>query len=297
MAVETMREETRLHVAESKISWGAIFGGAVAALGIWILLTTFGMALGFSTVNPERVSSLHASGIFTGIWSLISPLVALFAGGVVAGRSAGATTRLGGATHGVVMWGLTTLAGVYLVTSLLGMVARGAVDVGKAAVQAGGAAVSQAASGMGLNADDALAPINQRLQAEGKPAVTADQLKAAVQQVVQGAAQTGKVDREQLVSAIAQQTNLSRADAEEVAGRVEGQLSSAKDTAGQVGERVQTGALQAVDTTGKALWGVFGALLLGMVSAVLGATLGVSRRHDSLIRERSVVRRPGEVAP
>src|SRR5687767_1869145 len=93
-----------------KISWGAIFGGAVAALGIWALLYAFGLALGLSAVDPNDPGSIRGSSIFTGIWSILSPLIALFVGGMVAGHSAGIMTRLGGGLHGLVMWGVTTLA-------------------------------------------------------------------------------------------------------------------------------------------------------------------------------------------
>src|SRR4051812_11214016 len=100
-----------------RLSWSAIFGGTVAALGIWILLYSFGIAIGLSAIDPNQARSLKGSGIFTGLWSLIAPLIALFVGGLVAGRGAGSVTRVGGGTHGLVMWGLTTLAGVFLVMS------------------------------------------------------------------------------------------------------------------------------------------------------------------------------------
>ena len=40
-----------------------------------------GLALGLSAVNPEATNSLRGTGIFTGIWSLVIPLIALFLGG------------------------------------------------------------------------------------------------------------------------------------------------------------------------------------------------------------------------
>jgi hypothetical protein len=35
-----------------KLSWGAIFGGTLVALGVWILLYALGLALGLSSVDP-----------------------------------------------------------------------------------------------------------------------------------------------------------------------------------------------------------------------------------------------------
>src|SRR5262245_58582769 len=101
-----------------RISWGALFAGAVASLGVLILLYALGMALGLSTVNPDQRDTLRASGIFTGVWGLITPLIALFVGGWVAGRSVGPTSRLGGGLHGLLVWSLTAFAGAWLVATL-----------------------------------------------------------------------------------------------------------------------------------------------------------------------------------
>ncbi|NMO21357.1 hypothetical protein HPC49_00930 [Pyxidicoccus fallax] len=273
-----------------KLSWGAILGGAFVALGMWILLYSLGLALGLSSVDPGNPGSARSAGIGTGIWSLIAPLIALFVGGFVAARTAGVVDKGGGAMHGVVLWGLTTLAGTILMgmalTSLLGTVFRTTSSV----VGAAGSAVvgaapqgGQAAQAFGLDANDALAPINQRLQKEGMPPITADQLQASVRDVVNTAVRTGNLDRNLLVTSIAENTKLSRQDAEEVATRIEQQFNQTRgevgQKVGQIGQQVQQGALQAADTTGRVFWGIFGALLLGLVSSILGATLGVSRRQ------------------
>lgn len=113
------------------ISWGALFAGAAAALGMWVLLYALGLALGLSTVDPKDTDTLRATGVFTGIWGLATPLVALFIGGLVAGRSAGPLSRGGGAIHGLVVWSLTALAGIYLVVNLFGSALGSAVAVGK----------------------------------------------------------------------------------------------------------------------------------------------------------------------
>jgi hypothetical protein len=272
-----------------KISWGAIFGGTFVALGVWILLYSLGLALGLSSVDPNDPGSAKSAGIGTGIWSLIAPLIALFAGGLVASRTAGVMDKMGGALHGAVLWGLTTLVGVIVMGMALSSLLGAVFSVGKSAVGATGAAISGAASqggqagniarSFGLNAEDALAPINQRLQQEGKPAITADQLQAATKDVLNTAIQQGRLDRELLVSSISQNTALSRQDAEDLAGRIETQWNQAQGQVAQLGQQAQQGALKAADTTGRVFWGVFFALLLGLASAILGATLGVSKRQ------------------
>ncbi len=266
-----------------KLSWGAIFGGAFVAMGLWILLYSLGLALGLSSVDPNNPSSVRAAGIGTGIWSIIAPLIALFCGGFVAARTAGRLDKGGGALHGAVMWGLTTLVSFALMGMLLSTVVGTILRAGGAVVGATGSAVAsggaQAAQTFGLDANDALGPINQRLQAEGKPTVTAAQLQAATSDVLSTALRTGNLDREVLITSIADNTRLSRQDATEIADRVNMQFTAFRGKVGQVGEQVQQGALRAAEPTSRVFWGIFGALLLGLISAVLGATVGVSRRQ------------------
>jgi hypothetical protein len=269
-------------VVQERISWGAILGGAVTAIAVGTLLHSLGFALGLSAIDPSNPSSFRASSIFTGVWSLVTAFLALFAGGMVAARVAGVATRTAGAIHGLVMWGLTTIVGAFLVFNVLTHAVSGAAAVGKTAIEGGAAAAGEAGgitSALGINFDDLLAPVNQRLQAEGKPKVTASQLEAASKDVVQTAVRQGHLDRETLISSIAAKTNLSRADATDLATRVESALGQTRGAASDAANSLQTGALRAAESTGKAFWGVFGALLIGMVSAVAGASLGVRRQR------------------
>jgi hypothetical protein len=277
----------------ARISWGAILAGAVAALGVWLMLYALGLALGLSSLDPNDPNTLKSSGAFTGIWSLITPLVALFVGGMVAGRGAGIVTKLGGAIHGLVVWGLTALAGGWLLMNLVTTLVGGVAAVGRTAVQAGtgvavGAAqntdqVGKVAESFGLDIDDALRPINQRLQAEGKPTIKVEELRAAANDVVQQGWRQGRIDRALLINSIAKNTALSRSDADQMAGRIETQFNAARANVGDrlsgAAQSMRTGALQAAETTGKAFWGIFGALLLGLISSIVGATAGVSKRQ------------------
>jgi hypothetical protein len=297
--VDERLEDDRLLPALPRISWGAILGGTFAALGIWTLMYAFGLAVGMSSVDPNDPGSLKGSGVFAGIWGLVAPLIALFVGGFVAGRLAGVFTRGHGAIHGLIMWGLATVAGIYLVVMTLSSLVAGA---GRLAGSAAGAGLAGLGSGAmeQLDWNDALAPVNQRLRAQGKPALTADQVKDTAQDTVRAAMRGGRVDRNALESSLAQNTALSRADVQEISGRIETQVDEAK-------RKATMGALEATDATGKAFWGVFGALALGLVSALVGGALGVarpgSRRGDhrpraaSLPRARPAVPRAPEAHP
>ena len=256
-----------------KFSWGSVFAGMVAALGVWILLYAFGLALGLSTVNPDAPSSVRGSGIFTGVWSLIVPLIALFVGGMVAGRGAGPVTRGEGAIHGLIVWGLTTVVGLWMVVSLFGSIVSGAGKLGQSAMQAGGQLIPGAMPKGDLQIDEKLlAPVNERLRAEGKSEITGQQVQTSITEVARNAASGGKLDRQALADSLARNTGLSQQDVDELSGRLEAQLSQTKD-------QVQTTALKAADATGKVFWGVFGALFLGLVAAMLGGFAGAPKRQ------------------
>jgi hypothetical protein len=285
--------------ARPRISWGAVFAGAFSAIGLWLLLYALGLALGLSTVDPNNPGSVRGLGIFTGAWSAIAPLLALFIGGLVAGRLAGVFARGYGALHGLVMWGLVSVAGAYLVMAVASLAVAGVASVGKTVVQAGGAAVKNvagagvgAAREFGIDWDDALGPINRRLAAEGKPTVSAGELQAAARDAAQGAVRSGRFDRAAFEESLAQNTALSRADVQALSQRIQAQvedtMSELKARARGVAETARTDALKAAEKTGKAFWGVFAALLLGLVAAIVGGMLGVPR----LLPQARTVRGP-----
>lgn len=68
--VEDTAIVTRDTVARPRVSWGAVFAGTVTAIGLWMLLYAFGLAIGVSTLNVQNAGSAKATGIFTGVWGL-----------------------------------------------------------------------------------------------------------------------------------------------------------------------------------------------------------------------------------
>src|SRR5581483_5346122 len=233
------------------LRWGAIFGDTAAALATWLLLYVLGLAIGFSSINQADLGSLKSLGLFSGLWSVIAPLPALFVGGFVVSRGAGATDRTTGALHGTVVWALSILGATWLVVNLLTGLVGGAFSAAKSTAQTAGQGVAGAAQAVGggaanaaggaanagqgaggaagdlakqfqLNPDDALRTVNARLQAAGKPTINPDQLQAAVKQALQSAVQQRSFDRQAFVKALEDNHLATGADADEIAGRVEG---------------------------------------------------------------------------
>src|SRR5688572_29848019 len=70
-----------------RVSWGAAMAGAVVASAVWLLLHLLAVGAGLSAPASDA-GTLESIGVGTGAWSLVAPAVALFAGGLVAGRLA-----------------------------------------------------------------------------------------------------------------------------------------------------------------------------------------------------------------
>jgi hypothetical protein len=260
------------------MSWGAVFAGGVLALGIWLLLYVLGLGIGLVVIDPSKPGSLRGAGMTTGIWSIIVPLVAMFVGGLAAAKVGGAMTRTAAVIHGAVLWSLATLASVAVLASVLGGLVGGAARLGGAAASAAGDVAAKVApdamSSAAIDTDDLLGPVNQRLQAAGKPPITADQLGNAAQSAMKTAVREGRLDRSVLERSLASTTALSRQDVRDVAQTIEQRYDQQVT---DLGNRAEHTALQAAETTGKGLLGAFFAMLLGLLAAIGGSLVGISR--------------------
>lgn len=111
--------ETILDRRQPALRWSAVFAGAAVAVALWVLLQLIGMGAGLAAVDLDDYGSLRNAGIGTTIASMFAPLVALFAGGLVAGRLAATLDPKVGAMHGFVTWAIAALAGVAAVAWLV----------------------------------------------------------------------------------------------------------------------------------------------------------------------------------
>lgn len=272
------------------VRWGALFAGAFVAVGVWGLLHMLGMSSGLISVDPEEASSLRGAGIGTGIWSLIAPIIALFVGGLATGRLAGPLSKLTGAIYGAVMWSLATIASLLILSTTVGAVVGGAVSVGgQVASAAAGAGVEMmndiSLNELGLSSQDLLMPVNQRLEAAGKPTITAENLNAAVRDALRTSIREGEIDRQTFTDALARNTALSQSDAAALAATVEQRVQMRADQLRMIGQTAQREALEAAEATGKALLGLFFSLLLALGAAVLGSMLAVRHEQKRLLNE------------
>lgn len=126
-------------VIASPIGWSTIFAAAVIAAAVWFVLHMLGVGVGLVAIDTADPSSLRGVGIGTGVWSLIAPIIALFIGGLVAGRVAPTINTLNAVIHGAVVWALTVLASIIVMAMVVGALLRGVGKVGGTTADMAGA--------------------------------------------------------------------------------------------------------------------------------------------------------------
>lgn len=134
----TKQQQQSIIILDHRLSWSAIFAGAIISLGIAVLLNLLGLALGFNVfkVDSDLLANLGTGSI---IWLIASTIIATFVGGWIAGRLAEITLNIEGILHGLAVWALITLITLLLLTttagslinSTLSMVEKSLTAVGK----------------------------------------------------------------------------------------------------------------------------------------------------------------------
>jgi hypothetical protein len=272
---------------------GAIFGGAFVGLAIWMTLEALWLGIGFGSLVGGASGRSFSIGtlIFTGL----APIIALFVGGMVAARMSGPLGRGGAAVHGLVVWALGAMAAFLVTTSLVRAARGGALQVSTAAAgvaaQGVGSAVRTGIAGVaGVSSDQVLGIVNQRLAAQGKPAVTKDQMDRTIRDIVATAAREGRLDREMIADKLAANTALSRADVSDLSQQLNEQLQRGQSALQQgmssIGATLQQAGKKAEDSIAKSRFWGFAALVLWAIAAVGGALLGGSRVQRRVERAR-----------
>jgi hypothetical protein len=246
-----------------KVSWGGIFGGVLVAIGLLLLLAALGVAIGISAAQPGETEA-STLGIGAGIWAGVSLLVALFVGGMVATRIGAISDGATGFFEGALVWVVSILLMVYFASSGVSMLAGGAFQmVGGAAQAIGGAVQAQGSVDVSGSVDQ----IVQRL----KDPKTAQQI-ASVTGMPQSEVQATLSETAQRVEN--NRDKPAQAAAEAKAGMA--QLMDKAKSSGALEQKAEEVKPQAT----RAAWITFGALVLSLLAAVLGAMSGRRRPEE-----------------
>lgn len=103
-------------MARDRIRWGAIWGGLLAAVGTFLILSTAAIAIGALAVDADI--GIQAGTVSAWVSAIIA-LVAFLVGGLVAGWTAGIVGPMFGALNGFLVWALGV--GVLLILTAFGL--------------------------------------------------------------------------------------------------------------------------------------------------------------------------------
>ncbi len=271
-----------------RTSWSAVIAGAVIASALQLLLNLLGLAVGLWSLE---VDSPHAIGFGAGIWWLASALVSLYVGGWAAGHLAGIPRPFDGAIHGVLVWGLGSLAMVWIVSTTVGAVLGGATSIlSRTAEQAGSmlqeiapetAQVAQtAASAAGLPAGELATELGKSFTGKNAAQTTRE-----LQQLLAGAVRQDVQSpefRQQLVSFLTTRGELSQAEARRMADTAITRMVEARQNLQATGDRLEAATEAAARTGGTTAFWAFLALLAGGVAAAIGGRTGAPHHLDTL---------------
>jgi len=281
------------------ICWGAILAGTVAAIGIHLLLTALGVGAGLAAFSPltdsDPIENFSIGAAI--VWSVCA-LVALAFGGFIAGRFSGCPHR--GFSHGIIVWSLTLIITLLLVSMGTGMVlggalkvlgqslgigaqaaAAGATDVAKEGVKRGGdqlaSFIDEAAQSVPTNAAPKAATRARRevgfavtkLFAPGNDVPSPENRRATIKALVE-VAQVSEVDATRMVDDWTTSYRNLVADLETI-------KTAADKKARELADRA------ARNLSSAATWSFF-ALLLGLVATAFGGRYGAecALRHSRL---------------
>ncbi len=157
----------------SLVDWPAIFAGGVVAAGVATIFTTFGAAIGMATVSPyDGTGSATLALIAAGLWIMWTTVSSVMVGGYIAGRM---RRRVGGANadavsvrdgiHGLAVWGIAILLGIWLVGAATDTATKAATDMVPVVTQAV-TGTDTAANTTATTAPDAVTVAPQMTKAE-----------------------------------------------------------------------------------------------------------------------------------
>lgn len=278
--------------ARSRIAWSAIFAGVVLVFAVELLLNSLGAGIGLGMIQPASGDTPNPGsfGTGTGIWVVLSTILAFLFSGYIASRLAGAPSHFDGLLHGLVVWGVTLLLALYLLGSAVGGLIGGAFHLagGAASLAGQGAAAAgpQVASAAGISTD----VIQDQLQGYMGPSVTdpdqmspQDAQKAMAKDVPNLAAggDRAAAARSRIIPIIAAQQHVSD---EEAARRFDAGQARFNQEREVATVKAKQAAQASASAASKASYLTFAALLIGAVASSVGGLLAAPRQGVTATR-------------
>ncbi|AEG91334.1 hypothetical protein [Ramlibacter tataouinensis] len=244
----------------SRIAWSGVWSGLLVAVGVFLLLSVLGLAIGISAadVGPAEDGNAKTLGVGAAIWSGLTLLVSLFIGGMVATRTGMVYDRTSGMIEGVLVWVLAILLLIYLASSGIGMLTSGVLGALGGVTRSATSTVAGA-----VNAGDLSSGNVEQITARLKDPKTA--------QVVAAATGMTQAETQSTLSGIAQRVEAARNDPAQAMAEAR---KGADEIAAKAAARAEQAAAKAQPYASATMWTTLLALVLGLAAAVSGAVAG-----------------------
>jgi hypothetical protein len=161
-----------------RISWGAVIAGVILSLIVYLIMSVLGTAIGASLLAPmSQPNPGRVFGFGSGVWVIVTTVLAVFVGSYFAGRCAPVLGWL----HGLLAWAVMTLLLLYGMTSIIGGAVSVAGNVAAATANVGAAASGQGNQATGSLADSAKQQAQAVLDGAASATASADAQQDAMQ--------------------------------------------------------------------------------------------------------------------
>ena len=233
-----------------------------------------GVGIGVATLDPGTGDNPAVStfSVVTGVWYVLSGIIAAFAGGYIAARMSGKTVATTGALHGLTTWAFTTLLVLYLLSTAVGGIVGGAFNGITSAVGGLGQTVAQTAAPI-IAETNPLDAIENQVRASGNdPEALNAAATNAIRALVTGDEADADEARGQAAQALATARGIPLDQAQQQVAQMEERYHQTVDQAQRVATETADTAASVV-SIGALL--AFVALVLGAVAGWLGGRSGV----------------------
>ena len=276
----------------SATSWGAILGGAMAAVALTIVLLALGAGFGLASISPWANAGASAAGftISAGIALIVIQWLSSALGGYITGRMRTKWTAthtdevwFRDTAHGFLTWAVATVIGALVVgsavSSAIGTGTQAAASVASGAAQGASGAAMQVLQNQQYSLDTLFRGSRPEVAASGAEAHT-----EAGRILVNGlrAGEMPAADKTYLAQMIATRTGLPPEEAQKRVDAAIAQAKAAEIRAREVADAARKSASVAAIFTALAM-------LIGAFVASAAAAFGGSQRDD--IEERATGQR------
>lgn len=268
----------------SAMSWGAILGGAMAAVALTVVLLTLGAGFGLASLSPWANAGASAAGftISAGIGLIVVQWLSSALGGYLTGRMRTKWTAthtdevwFRDSAHGFLTWAVATVIGALVVgsavSSAVGTGTRAAASVAAGAAQGAGGTAMEMVQTQQYGLDTLFRGSRPEVAATG-----AEARSEAGRILVNGlrAGEMPAADRAYLAGMIAARTGLTPAEAQKRVDDAVAQAKAAELQLREAADAARKSASAAAILTALAM-------LIGAFVASAAAAFGGSQRDDT----------------